>query len=113
MTARYRFPAWARAHVGSSRPSEVKRYFDDRHVEHTAEFWRKFLQSKAPLSVVIGTWGPICDVAGLPLSAFIDWEPGEPPARTSKPRRAPRAKQEAPRRPAPPRPGDYFGDAHA
>ena len=110
MIVRYRFPAWAREHVGSTRPCAVKRWFDARGFEMTAEFWRKLLRPKPPASIVLGTWGEICDRAGVELGHFFTTEPSEPKPSPVRRHPAPRRKAAtAPQRPQPPRPADYFG----
>lgn len=110
MTVHYRFRSWAHQHIGSDRPTEVKRWFDARGLVHPAEFWRGLLHARPKPSFVLATWGPICDTTGLPLSSFIELEPSEtpPPVRPRPPRRR-KSKPAAPPRPQPPRPADYFG----
>lgn len=111
MTVHYHFPAWARQHIGSDRPAEVKRWFDARGVEREREFWRGLLRRKPKASIVLSTWGPICTAARVPLSGFIEIEPSDTPLIVRP--RPPRAKgKPAPvPRPQPPRPADYFGAA--
>ncbi len=113
MTIRYRFPAWARENIGSNRPSEVKRWFAERRADYTTEFWRKALRRKPSPSIVLATWGEICDAAGVPLSAFFEIEPSPtpPPIRRRPRRRA--APVQPPPRPRPPRPGDSLRRTHA
>lgn len=111
---RYGFPDWAEANVDPCTPAELTRYFLERGVLYTREFWRKLLRGDVR-SAKLETWLRICDATGEPLSRFIDYHPdGRAPApreraSKAKPRRP---KREAPPRfPAPPDPHAHLGGA--
>lgn len=92
----YGFPAWAKAHVRPCTPAEVTRYFEDREVCFSKEYWRKLLRGDLR-SAKIETWVQICDATGEPLSTFISYQPdGSSP----KPRPRPRRRQTQPKSPA-------------
>ena len=109
---RYGFPAWARANVDPCTPAEVTRYFADRGVEHTKEFWRKLLRGEESVAR-LETWRRICDATGEPLSTFLVYEPaGEPPAPSRRPTRKKTRKgrdRSASVLPPPPDPRTFFG----
>jgi hypothetical protein len=107
------FSDWARAHVHPCTPAELTRYFADRGVAYTKEFWRKLLAGQLR-AVRLETWVRICDATGEPLATFIAYEPdGRPP--TPRPRREKqkRRPERAPALalPAPPNPRDYYPEA--
>ena len=106
---RYGFPSWARRHVEPCTPAELTRYFEDRGVYRSKEFWRKLLRGHVR-AAKLETWVAICDATGEPLSTFLAYEPdGRPPAPRPRKKPARRAQRKADSLlPPPPDPRRYF-----